>query len=364
MEKGKNIAIVVLFCLVIFGFLLAMFFVKDQDRSYTERRKLQQFPKISSEAVFSRTFFDELEAYLLDQFPARESFRTLKAVTAFDVFRQKDNNGIYLVGDSVYQMQYPLEEDQVLLGAEKLNSLYENYLQGMNVYYAVIPDKNYYTAEENGYLALDYTKLRALLRQNIRNMQEIELFDCLEAEDYYRTDPHWRQDKLDAVLVRLESELNLNLPDTASYEVQTFYPFYGAYCGQSALAVEPDTIFYLESAATRQAVLYDYETDRVSGLYTPEEYDGMDAYDVFMGGASALQVVENPANKSGRELIVFRDSFASSLVPLLLEGYSKITLVDLRYMSSSLLPKLVTFADQDVLFLYSTLVFNNSAMLR
>ena len=90
----------------------------------------------------------------------------------------------------------------------------------------------------------------------------------------------------------------------------------------------------------------------------------MDAYDVFMGGASALQIVENPENKSGRELIVFRDSFASSLVPLLLEGYSKITLIDLRYMSSSLLPELVTFADQDVLFLYSTLVFNNSAMLR
>lgn len=364
MEKVKNIATIALFALIIFGFLLAMFVIKDEEQSYTERRKLQQFPEISAEAVFSRTFSDKLETYLLDQFPGRDSFRTLKAVTAFDVLRQKDNSGIYLVGDGVYKMEYPLEESQVLIGAEKLNALYEEYMKGMNVYYAVIPDKNYFVAKQNGYPCMDYEKMLELLRKNIKHIHEIKLFDCLTAEDYYRTDPHWRQDKLDRVLERFEKRLGLDLPELASYEAKEFYPFYGAYCGQSALNVKPDTITYLENGTTRSAQLYNYESDSVSGVYTPEKYNGMDAYDLFMRGAAAFQVVTNPNNGSGRELIIFRDSFASSLVPLLLEGYSKITLVDLRYMSSSLLPELISFEDQDVLFLYSTLVFNNSAMLR
>ena len=56
--------------------------------------------------------------------------------------------------------------------------------------------------------------------------------------------------------------------------------------------------------------------------------------------------------------------FASALAPLLLEQYRTITLVDIRYLASSLLPQYVTFTDQDVLFLYSAGVVNRSAMLR
>lgn len=60
----------------------------------------------------------------------------------------------------------------------------------------------------------------------------------------------------------------------------------------------------------------------------------MDAYDLFLTGAAAFLILENKNNLGGRELVIFRDSFASSLAPLLMEGYSKITLIDLRYLSS------------------------------
>ena len=54
--------------------------------------------------------------------------------------------------------------------------------------------------------------------------------------------------------------------------------------------------------------------------------------------------------------LVFRDSFAASLLPLLAEGYSEITLADIRYLSPSMLGKFIDFTVQDVLFLYSTSV--------
>ena len=61
---------------------------------------------------------------------------------------------------------------------------------------------------------------------------------------------------------------------------------------------------------------------------------------------------------------MFRDSFGSSLVPLLAEGYARITLVDIRYIASERLGTWLTFSDQDVLFLYSTPVLNNSETLK
>ena len=89
-----------------------------------------------------------------------------------------------------------------------------------------------------------------------------------------------------------------------------------------------------------------------------------DLYDVFLSGAQPILVIDNPAGEPGKELVLFRDSFGSSLAPLLAEGYQRVTLVDIRYMSQEQIGQYVTFENQDVLFLYSTLVLNNGRSLK
>ena len=54
----------------------------------------------------------------------------------------------------------------------------------------------------------------------------------------------------------------------------------------------------------------------------------------------------------------------AGLVPLLVEGYGRVILVDLRYMPGSSLQDYVDISGADALFLYSTLVLNNSTLLR
>ena len=73
--------------------------------------------------------------------------------------------------------------------------------------------------------------------------------------------------------------------------------------------------------------------------------------------------IENP-NAPEKELIIFRDSFASSLAPLLLPYYKKITLIDLRYGDIEKMEPLVDFKKADVIFLYSTLTINNAHLLK
>ena len=119
--------------------------------------------------------------------------------------------------------------------------------------------------------------------------EEIVLTDCLSAEDYYRTDPHWRQERLFPVAERIAEALGVQIDGAEAYSEWSFGTFYGAYYGQSALPVAPDELLYLVSTVTDVCTVTSVEHDGTTHVYTPEEYDGMDAYDIISlrcGGAA------------------------------------------------------------------------------
>ena len=366
--KLCQVLILAVFSLLILGLSTAQLLLPDRDITYSERRKLTQFPDITADALLSGKYSSSFEKYALDQFPMRDQFRTLKAMVHFRLLAQKDNNGIYLIGDRVFKTEYPLKERQVEIAAEKINEVYETYLSGMKVYYAIVPDKNYGTAAENGYPSLDYQRLDAIMRDTVSaDIQEIPLYDCLDTDSYYHTDTHWLQHKLGPVVDRLAGAIGFtDSPFTLSdYTQHRLSPFYGVYYGQSALPLQPDEIIYLTNDVTDAATVRIAGTDLTPPVYDLEQFGSMDSYNIFLSGPQAVMTIENPLAETDRELIVFRDSFGSSLIPLLLPHYARITAVDLRYIPSALLNEYVTFTEgQDVLFLYSTLVLNTGSMLR
>ena len=128
--------------------------------------------------------------------------------------------------------------------------------------------------------------------------------------------------------------------------------------------MEPETLYLMESDMLTDCAVYDHETGKTGTVYDRTKLDSRDLYDVYLSGARALLTIENPVAHTDKELIVFRDSFGSSMVPLLIQDYSKVTLVDIRYLSSDLLDQFVDFHGQDVLFLYGTLILNNSSSLK
>ena len=85
---------------------------------------------------------------------------------------------------------------------------------------------------------------------------------------------------------------------------------------------------------------------------------------MYLDGASAYIEINNNLSKSTKELIIFRVSFTSSLAPLLINYYSKITLIDNRYISCDNFKNLIEFTNQDILFAYSTSLINNSMSLK
>lgn len=368
MEKNNKLRMVL--TIVLLGVFLAAFslwaVLKPADAfSEAERRTLAQMPAATGQTLLSGTFADRFEDYATDQFPLRGEFRTLKAFTATGLLHQRDNNGLYRVGDHLAKLEYPMNESSLENAATRFGYLYETYLKeaGARVYFSLIPDKNFFMAAPNGYPSMDYTAFADDLQQKLPYMKYIDLFDLLELEDYYRTDAHWRQEKLLPVAARLANGMGLTL--TGSYTQKTLEkPFYGVYYGQAALPIAPEPMNYLTGGAIDAATVYNYETNTTGSVYDMEKAVGHDPYEMFLSGSVSLLRIENPQNTSGRRLVLFRDSFGSSLTPLLIEGYSSITLVDIRYLASNRLGKYVDFTDCDVLFLYSTGVLNNSSTLK
>ena len=365
MEKRKNLAVVCLTAAFLLGFLIWSLWKPDDAVSVSERRKLAQKPELTLSSVLRGDFMKKFETYTLDQFPLRDSFRRLKAVTLLDVLREKDNNGIYITGGFAAKLDPSIDEASVQHAADRFQLIFDRYLDGtdVKVYAAVIPDKNAFLAQQNGYPFYSHAALSALLAQSMPYASMIDLMPALSLDSYYHTDLHWRQEALLPVARTLAEALGV--PLTEDYETITAeQPFYGVYCGQSALPLAPDTLRYLTNDTLRGCAVYDHETDSELPVYDLQQLAGEDPYAVFLSGSKALLTITNPAATTDRELVILRDSFASSLAPLLAGSYAKITLVDIRYLQPERLGSWLTFENQDVLFLYSAPVLNSSETIR
>ena len=364
MTKFKSWATLALAAVFVFGLAVGGLLLPDNEVSSAERRPLTQLPELSAKAVLSGQFMSDFEAYSLDQFPLREDFRGIKAGVAAALGRQ-DYNGIYAVGEHLAALEYPYDAKSAAYAAGRMQYVYRQYLAegGGQVYLSIVPDKGYFLAAESGRPALDYAALAADMQAAMPFAEYIDIFGELTAADYYYTDAHWRQENLLPVAGKLAESLGVEL--AAEYEcVEAEQPFYGVYAGQYALPHAADTLRWLTNEELAAATVYDYESGAYLPVYDESKLDGDDPYEMFLGGAKSLLVLENPAAESDRELIVFRDSFGSSLVPLLAEAYAKITLVDIRYIAPAFLGNFVQFDGQDALFLYSTGVLNNSITIK
>lgn len=367
----KNKVVTIVFLIFLFGIFIINLCKTPTDVSKSERRKLAQFPEITWENVKNTKFMTDFATYTLDQFVARDTFRRIKAEFLFGVLKQKENNGIYIVNGQASKLLTELKEGELRETVKKINRLYQQYLMKMNVYYAIIPDKNYFLAEENGYPHIDYSKFEKIVAENIHSrIQPIDLFPYLKMEDYYTTDIHWKQENLKEVANQiLESMQNGTQMTEKQWKENAKSPFYGSYYGQSALPLSAETLYYLTNEDMDKMVVKILNEGTMqweeAKMYDVDAFQGIDPYNIYLSGPKALITIENPNSTTEKELIVFRDSFGSSLVPLLTTEYQKITLIDLRYLASPLLKNLVEFkAGQDVLILYSTEVLNNGSILK
>lgn len=366
MNKKSSVVMVIFFSLLLFSLSAMCYFSPDKEYTDSERRLLATFPVLNSETLVNGEFIGEFEKYSADQFPFRDTFRTVKATFLKYVLNKKENNGLFVSDGHISKLDGELNENMLDYAVKLFRNIYEKNIKDKNskVYLSVVPDKNNYIG--NGYPTVDYAEIENFMKEKTSDyMTFIPIAEALSADDYYKTDSHWKQENLGGVVQILSEKMGVDT--NATYSVKTLNnPFYGVYAGQSALSVKPDKIKYLTNDVLENSIVTYYDTGKPEKgeLYDMKKAYGKDPYEMFLSGAKPLVTIENPKADTKKELIMFRDSFGSSLAPLLIEGYKKITIVDIRYVQSAFLSNFIDFDNSDILFIYSTAILNNSLSMK
>lgn len=272
------------------------------------------------------------------------------------LYPQSDENAddIVLINGHLVEIEQPMNTFMADYAVRLFGRIYEEQLSDNNCYFALIPDKYKYLADKES----EYNEFYSYMCSGLYFATPIELFDLLSADDYYRTDPHLRQEKVIDVAQRINQMIGVECDYTFS-EMATVSHFVGNYAQRSNIDVIADSLTYLSND-----VIDNIEIKEGIPLYDLTKLSTAKPYEFFMSGNQAVVTMKNNSAQNDRRLIIFRDSFASSIAPLLAGGYSEVVLVDLRYVLSDMVGDYVDFADADVLFLYSTTLLNNSLAMK
>lgn len=346
------------------GLLIVLSFTfPDEKVSISEKRNLTQKPELTIESVLSTEFMDNLENYLLDQFPYRDNLRRLKTSFEIGVLGMSDSAGYTKKGRHIHKVDYEIHMDKItntLGNLVNVSNELKNANPEMNIYLSIIPDKSYYNDRVQTF---DYNDIMKIVYQSLgENIKYLDIDSTLSERQYYFTDLHWKQEEIIGTANEILDNLGKESIQKEDFteEIVT-NNFNGSYASASSFNVEKDTVKILTNNKLENIKVFDYETNTYINIYNRTKAQGIDPYDVYLDGAKSLLRIENPDSKSDDKLIIFRDSFTSSLVPLLVDDYSEILLVDLRYINYEFMKKIIDFSVyDDALFIYNIFVLNES----
>ena len=345
--------------LVLTGFV---WLTPAKEVSTSERRPLAQMPEFSWDAMMDGAFKSDFEEFVQDQFPYRDQFRQLKGLVYTFLLNQKtDSNGMFYMDGHLSQHNTAFNEAQFEKRMEVLNQVYTNFIQNKNanVFVSIIPDKNYYLAQNNNFPVMDYEHIFSQVKEQMPWGEYIDMTGALNLDCFYTTDTHWRQESILPVAQLLSQAMGVTGPKAEDFTLETIdMPFYGVWYGKAGLPVKPDELTILRSELL-DSLTIKVDMMKESPIYDHTQLESSDPYNIYLSGAKKGYVtIENPNATTDKKLIIFRDSFGSSIAPLFVQDYASVTLIDLRVMSRMSL-RVVDFENADVLFMLSALVLNN-----
>ena len=367
MNKAEKIAVLAVFIAFLAVFFVLMPAMPDVEFSQQENRYLQTLPEFSFEALAAGDFTADFEEYTTDQFPFRDNWTALKARAEL-ALGKKENNGVYYCDGGVLITDFdaPSQQD-VDQNIDYLNTLVDNV--DVPVYFGLIPGagevqssllpENAPIGSQQAVIDWAYGRSRAI---------NIDVQSALGAHKdeyiFYRTDHHWTSLGAFYGYQALCEAMGLPAPSLSDYERETVSDsFYGTTWSSSGFAwVPPDTMeTFVPDDGSVTVTDYGKNPPAEGPLYDTSFLEVKDKYSMFLGGNSSLRSIET--GHDGPKLLVVRDSYSDSLAPFLLENFSRIDLVDLRYYKSSLAAYAAENDFDSILVLYSVSNFSTDRNL-
>lgn len=365
MLRKQYIKSAIAFLILIFIFPVIFFISDKKDFSETENRSLEKRPEISVESVADKSYMNGIEAYLSDHFPARINW--VKAKLNLERLSGKELiNGIYITDDRMYEKLPEPDYDEIDLSVNSINKFAEMY--DTKTFVMIAPTSaGIYKDELEPYLPqVDQKKLiNEIYGKFAENVHKIDIFSAMySARDeyiYYRTDHHWTSKG--AFTAYKAAARKMGLPCYEDYDVEKAADdFRGTFYSKCLYdGIKPDQIDIFKpgnnvvaySLTLNDGINEEYARD----IYFPEFLETNDKYCLFLGHNRALTKIKTNADTK-RKLLLIKDSYANSFVPFLIQNYSEISVIDLRYVKTCI----TDYADPNefdhTLFLYNASTFS------
>lgn len=342
MNKKALWAEALIFLAFIGAFFILNLVLPDRQFSEQENRYLQMRPEFSFKSLFSGDYTSKFETYTTDQFTFRDEWITLKAASELALGKQ-ENNDVHLCENGTLIEGFKRPENSVLdSNMSALNTLVGN--TDANVYFALIPDKSdLYSSLLPKNAPNDSEKEVIDYCYGQSNATNVDMYSALSAHTdeyiFYRTDHHWTSLGAYYGLSALAESMGLPCPALDSYTDRHVVSeeFYGTTWSSSGFSwVDPDTMEIFVNAPEGLKVTSYPQGSPVEGkLYDFSYLEKKDKYSMFMGGNCPMHVIET-GNEDKPSLLILRDSYTDSLIPFLLDDFSEIHVLDLRYYRASL----------------------------
>lgn len=342
MNKKALWAEALIFLAFIGAFFILNLVLPDRQFSEQENRYLQMRPEFSFKSLFSGDYTSKFETYTTDQFTFRDEWITLKAASELALGKQ-ENNDVHLCENGTLIEGFKRPENSVLdSNMSALNSLVGN--TDAKVYFALIPDKSDLYASllpknapnDSEKEVIDYCYGQS-------NATNVDMYSALSANTdeyiFYRTDHHWTSLGAYYGLSALAESMGLPCPALDSYTDRHVVSeeFYGTTWSSSGFSwVDPDTMeIFVNAPESLKVTSYPQGSPVEGKLYDFSFLEKKDKYSMFMGGNCPMHVIET-GNEDKPSLLILRDSYTDSLIPFLLDDFSEIHVLDLRYYRASL----------------------------
>ncbi len=384
-----------IFAVILLAIPAATIVLPKQERSENENRTLAKFPDIVNHTKMDKaenlgdvlgavrwedittrdddSWMDKFETYFSDHLVGREDW--VRARNEMEVLAgKKEINGVYTVDGQMIQAFKSYDKDTIETSLNAVNRFAENHPDIQCSFMLAPTSQEIFSSKIPSYAGCLSEK--SFIDDCYKKINGLTTIDCLSflsghGSDYvyYRTDHHWTSLGAYYAYCAAAKTLGYSAYSLDQFNIETASSSFRGTLYSKTLdnSVTPDSIDYYHLASGGPKIkmtVFDGRKETVyDSLYVRSYLDVKDKYSSFTGSNSPLVTIETDVD-NGKNLLLIKDSYAHSLVPFLANHYSRITMVDMRYINTDL-NKFIDLGEyQQAMFMFNAVTFSSDLDIR
>lgn len=368
-DKRFGHIVVGVFCAFLCFVLAATVIIKDREYSESENRMLAQKPVLTLITLTDGSFMKDFESYLTDQFPVRDFAISLKTFVDRTIGIRRENS-VY-IGKEGFLFDKPTTFDKKTT---------KNKVLAMSTFAAKYPDikKAVLISPNSSYVYSDklpenlqlqdqseiLSKINKVISEkSLKMIDTVSIMEKAREKDdstllFYKTDHHWSTRGAYEAFKELEKQWKLKNKDInhTFYTVsESFEGTLGSKAGVHDVKDKIEICIPGKSLGT-YVVNYESQQKKKATLFENEKLEQKNQYEIFLGGNYDKVSISTTA-KTSNTLLLIKDSYANCMIPMLTAHFSKIVVLDPRYLTDSMDDIMKENDFTHMLFLYNLNTF-------